>query len=776
VEGLKAAIALLLLALMFPAALAQQESYKVVLKGEPGDCIAALAGEGTYRAYSSVTVEARPTPNCKFLKWVVVKGLRFNETSANPMSFNIEGDVELIAVFERLYEKPGGQPIERAIVYISTNVTGKQEPEPIITMPGSELKYSFEKELYLGEAKYVFLYAEADGQRYDTPTIRVRVPESGKLSIKAYYYTYLRFLNEYYPKDQFVKVEIEPVREVSDGVRLRAVGYKVANKTFPIDQPVPRQLAKLVEPNYVKEYRLRVYSDGAPATVEVNGARYYANPVAEAWVKEGSQVTVTAPEKLERHRLERVDAGKLAVMGGIIMGPLTSPTLVTLVYKPIPNAFLLDIPFAGPFLLQVADLGTAVTGLEGVTGFVAGLLIVASPAAAVSAAALLRPGTRRIRTTVKAVKRATVDPEVAAVSAAVTASLPSRKAGYLDQALRASGKLQIHPLLRSLAQEVTFSRERPPTHTEELEKVEEEGDVITLRQEAEEALGNLRSGGKAKLTPEHIASIDCDIDTYDLLRNAVEEGRLEVGEGLGYLGYEMEGRRIAKAVRSGNLVVVVRSPDLRLGELVAAEACREAKLPFKKAGTPKDADVKKATAELKKQAGGAKALIHIVEDEAVERLVAKTAPLMGIVQVIVSRDPALQPAAEIPEPTKERYTSMAAAYAASKDLLGRLTHEHIDYIGEIAYSFRGLASIEEAISRLLAEKKTDPSEVLREVFRDEAVKTFTPEELELITSYETVEDLRSGYIAYVRQVRPGTRPEAEWAKMYERLRRLGVVA
>jgi hypothetical protein len=439
------------------------------------------------------------------------------------------------------------------------------------------------------------------------------------------------------------------------------------------------------------------------------------------------------------------------------MGPLTSPTLVTLVYKPIPNAFLLDIPFAGPFLLQVADLGTAVTGLEGVTGFVAGLLIVASPAAAVSAAALLRPGTRRIRTTVKAVKRATVDPEVAAVSAAVTASLPSRKAGYLDQALRASGKLQIHPLLRSLAQEVTFSRERPPTHTEELEKVEEEGDVITLRQEAEEALGNLRSGGKAKLTPEHIASIDCDIDTYDLLRNAVEEGRLEVGEGLGYLGYEMEGRRIAKAVRSGNLVVVVRSPDLRLGELVAAEACREAKLPFKKAG-------------------GAKALIHIVEDEAVERLVAKTAPLMGIVQVIVSRDPALQPAAEIPEPTKERYTSMAAAYAASKDLLGRLTHEHIDYIGEIAYSFRGLASIEEAISRLLAEKKTDPSEVLREVFRDEAVKTFTPEELELITSYETVEDLRSGYIAYVRQVRPGTRPEAEWAKMYERLRRLGIVA
>jgi hypothetical protein len=31
-------------------------------------------------------------------------------------------------------------------------------------------------------------------------------------------------------------------------------------------------------------------------------------------------------------------------------------------------------------------------------------------------------------------------------------------------------------------------------------------------------------------------------------------------------------------------------------------------------------------------------------------------------------------------------------------------------------------------------------------------------------------------MAYVRQTRPGTRPEAEWATMYERLRRLGVVS
>jgi hypothetical protein len=771
VEGLRKTTALLLTVFIIASlapALAQQQEYRVVLRGEPEDCAAVLAGEGSYPLASPVAVEARATTNCRFVKWVVVKGLQYNETATNPLTFYIDRDVELVAVFERLYEKPGGQPVERVIVYITTNVTGLPEQQPLITMPNSEIRYDFASELYLGDAKYVFLYAEVGGERYSMPSLRIRVPESGQLRIKAYYYTHIRFINEYYPKDQFIKPDIEPVKQVGDGVRLRATEYVVANTTFPIDQPVPKQLARLVEPKYIREYRLRVVSDGAPAAVEVNGVLYNANPVAEAWIKEGAQITVTAPEKLERHRLERVEAGGLAVVGSMVVGPMNSPATITLKYSELPNAQFLDIPVVGLFMVQVADLGTAITGFEGTMALISGLLVMASPAAAISAAAFLRPSIvrRRIGGGVRA------DHEMYTVTAVVTASLPSRRASDLNQALRASGRLQIHPALKDAAEEITSSSQQ----TALLEvSLGQETFIPKIRQEAEQLFEKLRSGEKVKLTPEHIASIECDIDTYDLIRNAVEDGLVDITGGLGFLGYEVEGMKAVKALQLGRLVVL-KSPDLRLGELVAGEACKRAGMSYMKAGPPKSADLKKAAAEFKKAAGGAKALIHLVEDEAVERSIIRAMPLTSITHIVVSRNPVLPPAAEIEEPAKERYVSIAAAYTASKGLVERLTHEHLDYIAEIAYAFRGVASIEEAVSRLAAEKKRDVFEVLRELFRDEMANVFTHEELRLITSCTTVEELRNSYMAYVRQMRPGVRPEAEWATMYKRLRRLGVVS
>jgi hypothetical protein len=773
VEGLRKTTALLLTVFIIASlapALAQQQEYRVVLRGEPEDCAAVLAGEGSYPIASPVAVEARATTNCRFVKWVVVKGLQYSETASNPLTFYIDRDVELVAVFERLYEKPGGQPVERVIVYITTNVTGLPEQQPLITMPNSELRYGFERELYLGDAKYVFLYAEVGGERYNMPSLRIRVPESGQLRIKAYYYTYIRFINEYYPKDQFIKPDIEPVKQVGDGVRLRATGYMVANTTFPIDQPVPKQLARFVEPKYIREYRLRVVSDGAPAAIEVNGVRYSANPVAEAWIKEGTQITVTAPEKLERHRLERVEAGGLAVVGSMVVGPVNSPATITLKYRELPNAQFLDIPVIGLFMVQVADLGTAITGFEGVMALISGLLVMASPAAAISAAAFLRPSAvrRRIGGGVRA------DPEMSTVTAAIAASLPSRRAGNLNQALRASGRLQVHPALKEAAEEIAYSSPQTALLEEEV-SLGQESFIPKIRQEAEQLIEKLRSGEKVKLTPEHIASIECDIDTYDLIRNAVENGLADIKGGLGFLGYEVEGMKAEKALQLVRLLVLA-SPDLRLGELVAGEACRRAGMSYKKAEPPKSADLKKAAAELKKAAGGARALIHVVEDEAVERSITRAAPLTGITHIVISKNPVLPPAVEIEEPSKERYVSIAAAYAASKGLVERLTHEHVDYIAEIAYAFRGVASIEEAVSRLAAEKKRDVYEVLRELFRDETANVFTREELRLITSCTTLEELRNSYMAYVRQTRPGTRPEAEWATMYERLRRLGVVS
>jgi hypothetical protein len=60
----------------------------------------------------------------------------------------------------------------------------------------------------------------------------------------------------------------------------------------------------------------------------------------------------------------------------------------------------------------------------------------------------------------------------------------------------------------------------------------QESFIPKIQQEAEQLLEKLRSGEKAKLTPEHIASIECDIDTYDLIRNAVENGLADIKEDL----------------------------------------------------------------------------------------------------------------------------------------------------------------------------------------------------------------------------------------------------
>ncbi len=758
-------LALLVLALLPLTALGQQE-YSVVLRGEPAECAAVLAGSGSYPAASIVTVEARASMNCKFVKWRVVKGLPYGEAESNPLIFQLNGDVELVAVFERLYEEPGGKPIERVLIYTRTNMTGATHEEPVVAMPGSEVRIGFERELYIGENKYVFLYATVDGRVVDTPAFTVKAsPPGGRMNITGYYYTYRKFLGDYYPVNQFVKPEIEPVKMVSDGARLRAVGFKVGPAKFTLDQTVPRQLLSLVEPEYVKEYRVSVYADGASATVMVNGVEYRLNPSAALWIEKGRNLVIVAQEKLERHRLASVDAAGLAVAGNVVTGPVTGPVTVLLVYKPIPNAFLLDLPVAGPLLLNVADVGTALTGMEGMPALAAGLLVFSAPAAAASAAALLKTS---LKNAIPRGRRAR-SPEVSAVEAAVVASLPHRSLEE-EGAMRAGGRILLHPELKSLVMDVIGNdiRHKPPS--EWVEDIE----VPNTAGEAAEALKSLEAGGKASITPEHVAALECSIDVYDTLLNALEEGRLKIKGGIGYLGYDAEGARVERRLADGEAVVVVKSHDVRLGELVVTEACRRAGLSASRGQPPTEKNPKKAAEQLRKQAGGNKVLIHTHGDEEGERMATRASPLAGIQQVIVSQSPSLPAAIELPEPSKERYMSIAAAIAASKGLLGRLTHENIDYLADLAYSFRGVRTIEEAVEEL-SRSKEEPSQLLRQMYRSELVKAFTKQELELIMSHESLEELRSSYMAYVRQTKPGARPEREWSRMYERLRRVGIV-
>ncbi|MEM4417399.1 MAG: hypothetical protein QXD32_05010, partial [Nitrososphaerota archaeon] len=102
-----AALSIILL-LMMSAALAQeQRSYNVSLSAAPPECATAILGSGPYREGAQATIEVRVSLECRFVKWVFRGGGLPGEVSANPFTFYVFGDVEAVAVLEKLYRENG---------------------------------------------------------------------------------------------------------------------------------------------------------------------------------------------------------------------------------------------------------------------------------------------------------------------------------------------------------------------------------------------------------------------------------------------------------------------------------------------------------------------------------------------------------------------------------------------------------------------------------------------------------------------------------------------
>jgi hypothetical protein len=194
-----------------------QEEYTVRLSATPPECVTALIGSGSYRQGSQATIEARVSFDCKFVEWRIKGGGLPDSVSANPFTFYVFGDIEAEAILQKLY-RDNGTVVERFYVAFASNITSRAytPPKPKIVMHGEEVNIYTPQEVLDGDYRYVFLYwSGPEGLRIDTPSATIKVNRS--MTLVANYYTFKRFLDEYYPIHIFVKPSYPDV-ELSDGV------------------------------------------------------------------------------------------------------------------------------------------------------------------------------------------------------------------------------------------------------------------------------------------------------------------------------------------------------------------------------------------------------------------------------------------------------------------------------------------------------------------------------------------------------------------------------
>jgi hypothetical protein len=354
---MKTAITILIAFMALLPTILAQEEYAVKLSATPPECATALIGSGSYRQGSQATIEVRVST--KFIEWRIEGGGLPDSVSANPFTFYVFGDIEAEAILQKLY-RDNGTVVERFYVAFASNITSRAytPPRPKIVMYGEEVNIYTPQEVLDGDYRYVFLYwSGPEGLRIDTPSATIKVNRS--MTLVANYYTFKKFLDEYYPIHIFVKPSYPDI-ELPDGRVERAVALMVKgyNVTIPL-QPVPEPLIKLVEPVYeiYVPYIVAVNSP-RPVDITLNGQKVTVGSSVKLLGKEGSTISLEAPSRYGRLRLDRYEVGGRPSVGsggksGLIVAQLTNPISILITYTEIPYAFLMDVPLVGRGGLQL---------------------------------------------------------------------------------------------------------------------------------------------------------------------------------------------------------------------------------------------------------------------------------------------------------------------------------------------------------------------------------------------------------------------------------------
>lgn len=769
----KPALLLAVLLLLASSAAAQQqtpEKISVSLDARPADCVKNLDGAGQYLVGSQVVIRARPVVNCMFAGWEIKHGMHFNYTSANPFTFYAEKDFAATAVFERLYEGPGGNVIERVLINPATNLTlpGDHAHEPILARPGQRIRYVYPEELVMADVKYVFLYAEAGGVRFEQPVVEITSPETGTLNITAYYYTYVRFLGEYYPTSQMVDVQADSIT-AGDYERKIPAYLTVAGQRFPITQKVPRQLLNLVKVEYVRQFKVTVIANGAEPDVTVNGRPLHLAPSSSFWADEGAHLTITFPEKTETYRLKNVHRQGLETSGRIAAGSVKGPVILILEYEKIPNAEFFDIPVAGPALYNMAEIGRMVVGVEGFPALMIGLASTLS-AVAIPVSALA------VATRVLRVRKPRDGSQPLSLQPLLLTDAEASKADRWDEYLRAKGRISIPPEISLLFPGGNEALE----NGEELEPDGLEDRLAAVLSSREDQLAELlhrlsaEEGSIITVSPYLLCHVPWSPDILE----GFKQKHIKLKGDIGYACFDREGLMLAGILEKA-MTVVVESPDVELGNMLCEKACENIGLKTAGMTDVSTADVRKAAQEIRKTAAGAGAVIFRPARAEAEKIIAVSSALTGIKHIIVSAKPSIPANVKLPRPSVREYTGIAAAVMAEKKLLSLLSMYDLTYLGDVAYSFRGVSTIRRAaehLAKLAAKNKPfDVQQALRQIFRQELLETFTPEELHLIQNSQTVEQLKTAYLSLVSQLKPGANVAVEFASLLDRMRRLNMV-
>jgi hypothetical protein len=759
---------------LLPTILAQEE-YTVRLSATPPECATALIGSGSYRQGSQATIEVRVSTECKFIGWRIEGGGLPDSVSANPFTFYVFGDIEAEAILQKLY-RDNGTVVERFYIAFASNITSKAytPPKPKIVMYGEEVNIYTPQEVLDGDYRYVFLYwSGPEGLRIDTPLATIKVNRS--MTLVANYYTFKKFLDEYYPIHIFVKPNYPDV-ELSDGRIERAVALIVKgyNVTIPI-QPIPEPLIKLVEPVY-ETYIPYIVAVNSPHPVDItlNGQKVTVGSSVKLLGIEGSTISVETPSRYGRLKLDRYEVGGRPSVGSggrseLIVAQLTNPISILITYTEIPYAFLIDVPLVGGLAYSLTETGYSILSI-----FFTDLDTIPYPVAmALPLALIATPGAG----IAYAVSRASKGGVRGSLRISVRRGAYRRLAALVEEKSQA-------PIIEAFQDIPSDSRFRAPTElSERLTRVESmmqaettETVIQEVAPEEELSLDDVKelescaAGGRVGRFRSSLLQLT---EVGEELFTAIQAGRVRLEKDDRPLVYSAEVARLAErvsAMPSG--LITVSGGERLLREKVIEAALTKAGRRWVRA--PQNLilppDVNATVYMLKKLAKGADV---VIVDGPVSKALAQAA-FQAKLLVISSSDRGGD--VDLPPISDRLLPGIMAWLLFERDVLRRLDYKTFKELVRVAKCFRGLDTVS-AYAEMLDEGLS-PGEAVERLWSREFMAVFPGFEskiaVRIVESGLSYGEARDLYITSYRQVMAGGDPQASWRRFLGKLEKLGV--
>jgi hypothetical protein len=760
---------------LLPSILAQEE-YTVRLSATPPECATALIGSGNYRQGSQSTIEVRVPFDCRFVEWRLKGGGLPETVSANPFTFYVFGDIEAEAILQKLY-RDNGTVVERFYVAFASNITSKAytPPKPKIVIYGEEVNIYTPQEVLDGDYRYVFLYwSGPEGLRIDTPSATIKVNRS--MALVANYYTFKKFLDEYYPIHIFVKPSYPDV-ELSDGRVERAVALMVKgyNVTIPL-QPIPEPLMKLIEPVY-EIYIPYIVAVNSPRPVDIilNGQKVTVGSSVKLWGIEGSTISLEAPSRYGRLKLDRYEVGGRPSVGSggkseLIIAQLTNPISILITYTEIPYAFLIDVPLVGGVAYSLTETGYSIlsiliTDLDTIPYPIAmalPLALIATPGAGIAYAVrkVSKGGVRgslRISIRRGAYRRlaALVEERNQAPIIETFQDLPSDSrfqapTELSERLTRVESMMQAETTETVIQEGVVPEEELPLDDVKELESCVAEGRVGRFRS----SLLQLTEVGEELFT-------------------AIQAGKIKLEKDDTPLVYSAEVARMAERVSAmpSGLITVSGGERLlreKVVEIALAKAGRRwVRAPQNLILPP---DVNTTVSMLKKLAKGADV---VVVDGPVSKTLAQAA-FQAKLLVVSSSDKGGD--IVLPPLSDRLLPGIIAWLLFERDVLRRLDYQTFKELVRVAKCFRGLDAASAYADML--DKGLSPEEAVEQLWFREFMAVFPGFEskiaVRIVESGLSYSEARDLYITSYRQVMAGGDPQASWRRFLGKLEKLGV--